>query len=500
MARREAAWTVLVAILFALLWPRLHPPLPHPAGSDLYGHLTVARHLARGEGFRIDTVYPVSLAFPFARALPQPLIQRRPGYPLLLVGPHVAAGGEPARTLRLVYRLQVGLVAILAALALGGAVARGAAGAGLACLVLLAGSPLAGMSVAWGRVEVMVAVLLLAIWLGLRAGPDARRDDGRPPHPEAGPAGPRRAVLLGVAAGVLALVRLDLFWIPWLWWLASHRRPAWRGTALFAVAWLLVLVPWMIRDWRLTGRPVFSLQAYAEHLKETRAWPGYRIYRSLSPEALTATLARDPAGLWTKFRGGIAFFLRGLGGWLPWTAWAAAALLAAAEVRTRGLHAWRRPLPLALVTTGLLIGEYALFSHTVRHLLVVLPVLALEIGLAAAARLRLPARTPGAVRRLALPVLAGAALLLSPPRLDGWQQTLATARAEAPAVVAAVAAARAAPPGPLFADCAAVAWYADRVTVWTPLDPEVEAAVRGLVPALAGAPVIRLEPVAGDGE
>ena len=48
-------------------------------------------------GFVTDVVYPLSLAFPFAARVPQPLVHRPPGYPLLLTGPVALSGVDGSR-------------------------------------------------------------------------------------------------------------------------------------------------------------------------------------------------------------------------------------------------------------------------------------------------------------------------------------------------------------------------------------------------------------------
>ena len=94
-----AAGGILAALLFLAIWIPTHPARPHLPTSDLYTHLSVARHLARGEGFLTDVTYPLSYAFPFARELPQPLLHRQPGFAVLLTFPYLAGSSYPGRAL-----------------------------------------------------------------------------------------------------------------------------------------------------------------------------------------------------------------------------------------------------------------------------------------------------------------------------------------------------------------------------------------------------------------
>ena len=82
------------ALLACVTWPLLHPARPLLPTDDLYTHLSVTRHLARGDGFLCDIAYPLSFAWPFARVLPQPLVHRPPGWPVALLLPYAAVGGE----------------------------------------------------------------------------------------------------------------------------------------------------------------------------------------------------------------------------------------------------------------------------------------------------------------------------------------------------------------------------------------------------------------------
>ncbi|MFO7654251.1 MAG: hypothetical protein R6X25_10580 [Candidatus Krumholzibacteriia bacterium] len=298
-----------VAAAFTAVWLALHPPPPLLPTADVYSHLSVARHLVAGDGFVTDVTYPLSFAFPFARRLPQPLIHRPPGYALLLAVPVAAARGDPGASLSGLRALHAVLLAALVWLGINAAWRSGRAWSALPWLVLVAATPLLAFSVGWGEVEVPAALLLMGLWLGRRP---------------AAAAGDRGAGLLyGLGAGFLTLLRVDLVWVPVLWWAATAIRPAApRGAgpppamarpagsypaaprrattprivsaAIAAVVWLVVVAPWAIRNAAVTGDPFFALQTHAEHLKDTRAFPGYTIYRGLEPESLATSLQERP--------------------------------------------------------------------------------------------------------------------------------------------------------------------------------------------------------------
>ena len=56
----------LVALLFTAVWYQFYPAIPHMGTSDLFTHLSVARHLLQGDGFVTDITYPLSFAYEFA--------------------------------------------------------------------------------------------------------------------------------------------------------------------------------------------------------------------------------------------------------------------------------------------------------------------------------------------------------------------------------------------------------------------------------------------------
>ncbi|MFH1843048.1 MAG: hypothetical protein ABIF77_07545 [bacterium] len=517
---RRSSTTILASVIvFMAAWWAFRPALEQPPTSDLFGHLCVTRHLAQGDGFVNDIVYPASLAFPFAADVPQPLIHRPPGYAMLLLGPYLVSGGEPRSVLTAVRWFHLSLLVGCVVVGLLILQRQRQTSALPAWLLLLFFSPGLYMSVAWCRVEIPVALILMLLWARWRSGFGFRGDvptgpTGRSAVFDIVPIG----VLDGVLAAMLCLLRGELCWIPLIWWIAGRRHRARRATCIAAGVGLLMLLPWGVRNLQLTGNPVFSLQAHTEHLKQTEAWPEYSIYRSLAPESFGATLIRQPELLLSKFRSGIRFYATNLGAWLPWSLWIVCGGLVGRlwwEARRDGGQQrrenktwwrtpgiWRAPLVLSLLTAGLLTIQYAVFSHTVRHLVVLLPIVLLEICLATARWLEsVPwVQARGRQSQLAvaavLVILVLATQLATPARLPGWVSTLTAAEQARPGLIRAVAAADSLPPGPIFTDSAALLWYSGRAGVWSPLNAAVIQEIRDRVPAMATAPVVEaLSPV-----
>jgi len=483
---------ILAALLFLAIWIPIHPARPLLPTDDLYTHLSVARHLVRGEGFRTDVTYPLSFAFPFARDLPQPLIHRQPGFAILLTAPYLTAGGYPHRVVDQVRHMQIILLGLLAMTGTALFLRRGHPAAVAPWLVFLFTNPLLVFAVDWGMVELVCSLLLLVLWLRMRGD-----KPGRPNWID------------GLLAGMLSMLRLDLFWVPILWWVllrvkkrTDSPNPASRRLrlGLVVLAWFLVIAPWAIRNLQVTGQPAFSLQAYAEHVKDTRAWPGYTVYRQLEPQPFFGTMTSDPAPVLRKAGRGMRFFHRDLPRLVPLLvlvglAGGTLAFLAAwrkippAMPRRRrrnpmiGLPAMSRtgPVALAVLTTVLLTIQYSFFDHNLRHLLIVLPVLLWEFSPWIGDPIRRIIHDRQKVRGPRFPLLldlgavivlpAAAALvlvLLFPCRLPGWEYAAKEAVNFAPRTERQIEISRRAAPGVLFVDNSAVPWFIDRPVVWSP--------------------------------
>jgi hypothetical protein len=467
---------VLAAVLFLAFWLPLHPARPHLPTSDLYTHLSVARHLARGDGFQTDVIYPLSLAFPFARKMPQPLIHRQPGFAVLLTVPYLAAGGDPHRTEEQVRRLQILLLGLVLATGTAVLLRRRNKAAVLPWLVLMFFNPLLVFAVDWGMVELVCSLLLLILWLRTRQ------------HvPE------RLSWLDGLLAGLVCLLRLDLFWIPLLWWGFSGGCPlrpnlvSWtvmRRLGPVFLVWLVVIAPWAIRNIQLTGQPFFSLQGYAEHVKDTRVWPEYSVYRQLDLQPFFETMWSNPVPVLRKVARGIRFYIRDLDRLVPalvlvGLAWGTLAFFARRFHRAIWFYPGSSPMPIAAIClTTLFLGlQYSFFDHSLRHLLVVLPVMFWEVAAWIGCVVPKALAEPGQPYRFLKKPAAGfalaalvalAAVSLFPCRTPGWNYAAAEAAQLAPRTAQQVDELMDAPDGVLFVDNSAVPWYIDRSVVWAP--------------------------------
>jgi hypothetical protein len=152
------------------------------------------------------------------------------------------------------------------------------------------------------------------------------------------------------------------------------------------------------------------------------------------------------------------------------------------------------PSVLAGGTLALMVLQYSPFSHTLRHLVPMWPVVAwclIHEGAIALDRWR----RPGSGARTALLTAAtGLCLVLTPTSLPGWERAVRGASRQNPLVDAALLRIKSFPPGAIFTDNAAVIWYSQRVGVWSPHDEEIEAELRRRIPDLADARRLTLTP------
>jgi len=137
---------------------------------------------------------------------------------------------------------------------------------------------------------------------------------------------------------------------------------------------------------------------------------------------------------------------------------------------------------LAVLTTAVLIVQYAFFDHSLRHLLVMLPILLWEVGswigtfvpsiLTSPVRRSPLTSTPTAGITVTVAVTL-AILFLFPCRIPGWESAAGDAVGLEVKTAAQIDALRRAPAGVLFVDSSAVPWFIDRPVVWSPADVEV---------------------------
>ena len=491
---------LLAALLFVSLWWAVHPARPQPQTGDLFTHLSVARHLLRGDGFVTDITYPLSFAFEFAQELPQPLIHRGPGFAMLLTATVTGVQDDPAASVIRVRWLQIFLLGLMAWIGITAHLSRQNLMAAAAWLVLLLMSPMLVFSVDWAFVELPAGLLLLLLWLRHRNIPDQGPGIGD-----------------GLLVGFLTLLRWDLIWIPLLWWAwgrmelrAVARRddsnvPSFwtRGLLLALLMVLLTNLPWLVRNNQLTGNPFFTLQSQSELVKETRVWPEYSVYRQLDPQPLLKVLSEDPVPILRKFARGLGFYFRDLGRLFPWAGLAVMALALVVYLRG-GINQQPCPLrpdaehpmtiipresplgPLVVValTLLLMIAEYSFFDHSLRHLVVLYPMVAWEFaslvsqGLGGLFGRWKPNRW---LMMIPAALVTALVIIISLQSLPGWESAALQVQQQSSSLEKKINLLKETPDAVPFVKSSAAPWYADRPAVWDPENEETRNQIREIL-------------------
>lgn len=260
--------------------------------SDACDYADLARNIALGRGFVNHNIYPLSLTFNFLRELPQPTPLWPPGYPLILAGAFKLFSASDSTvlwlntvflllTLPLVYLLGLHFhsrrVASLASLFYG-------TSQFVLYLLIIANSEI-------------VATFLFTVFLLLLL-------KGR---------GTVSYIFAGIILGILLLTRYPMiFIIPAMFiYLKKERRFELSKFIWLVTIPLLMVVPWLVRNYLLTGNPLFALQNYGEVSKATVAFPDYYYtYRSLDPQPFFLFIANYPLYFLRKVAAGLLMYIR----------------------------------------------------------------------------------------------------------------------------------------------------------------------------------------------
>ncbi len=230
MTRTRYAWT-LAAILGAgaLLRFAVVAWIPTRPVSDFFGYFVVAENLARGDGYRTAGASDG---------------RRSPAYPVLLSLPMRAASASTHLLASKVVNVALFVLAGLTAATLARRLWGDAAGLWTAALLAFLPRPVLMADLL--AAENLVAPLLFAYIL-LAADSWIRGFSGR------------RAVALGLVAGLLCLTRAVFYFVPLVWLagaLAAQRprRAVARELLLMLLVAHAVLLPWAVRNARSLGR------------------------------------------------------------------------------------------------------------------------------------------------------------------------------------------------------------------------------------------------------
>ncbi len=295
MTRREA-W-LSAGGLFALalvVRSAVATTIPFPTPEDTAYYYGVARNLVEGRGLVSDAIWSFGtppLTFPrpaFEVWLPLPTLLA--AIPMLVLGTgfHVAQVGTVvvgALVPVLAWRLAAD-VAAERSLPLGRARTL-ALGSGLTAIILL---PLVLHGVLPDSTTPFTAMALAACLLMSRLAGDAGRVRSADP----------RLLGLGLLFGLAALTRNEVAWLGLAWillvWRAGGGMPTraqrLRLVAIPAAIGILVLAPWLVRDWLTFGSPLPG-QAATNALSVS----GFDVFAYQQPPTLARYLAQGPGWL-----------------------------------------------------------------------------------------------------------------------------------------------------------------------------------------------------------
>ena len=276
---RLVCWSVFALAAAVWLVARWQLPWVLWAGDERE-YADIARQLVRGDGFTTRIVYPALVDYGVAPA--QPSLVRPPLWPLAIAATFLPAGSSDAATLVALLPFYLGTVVAAAGIArrLGGGLAGVAAG------VATALSPPVLLYALVAGTEMMFTFWVTLVFLLLAAGGGG--------------------VWVGVACGLAYLTRYNsLVVVPAALVLLTRPAPL-RELVRCAAGGVVVVLPWLVRNWRLTGDPFYTLLAWNLYFNPAVMTQAATLYHVLRPGPGSPAWA-DP---WGKFRLQLPVLLR----------------------------------------------------------------------------------------------------------------------------------------------------------------------------------------------
>lgn len=288
--------SILVLGIIALLLIVLTVRFQNIADVNAADLAQVARHVARGEGFTTSVLTPLELAL-------VPSIDKHPDIahpPLQIVALAVAllVGGSSDRAVAL-----TSIFFFVATLLLVYLIARRCFSdhvgifAMLLCLVCV---PLLDQAVS--GLETCLLGFLVTLLFGLML---LRERSDVPEHR-------RWPLAMGIVAGLCYLTRFEAFIlllvVLFYWWRSEPKRCG-RPMLLVAIPFLILVMPWIIRNSIIARGPFISLQSY-ELIMRTDFYPAqtlYRTYRNV-PHIPVIEAFRQNTDMFKKMNQGVIAF------------------------------------------------------------------------------------------------------------------------------------------------------------------------------------------------
>jgi|LSQX01.1.fsa_nt_gb hypothetical protein len=264
--------------------------------NDALDYVSMARNISLGKGFTSRYLTPLSLVH---AGTPYPNLWRAPLWPLFLAGcfrifgatDTVAAGAGA-----IFY-----LAAIIPLFLLSREIAKSRTVAFFTCLLCIF-SPQALFYSISGMTEPM-SLFLMSLWVYLLLKAPGR--------------GRGFFLFCGAVAGIFYLTRYNaIIFLPlsclYLWWSSGEgKKEKTLQLALYLGGWLLLVSPWLWRNYLVAGNPFFSLQSY-EPAMFTASYPAYTLYMVPQIISVKDFILQHPGEILLKIKQGIGTFLRGV--------------------------------------------------------------------------------------------------------------------------------------------------------------------------------------------
>lgn len=262
-------WIWFAAILSGALWLGVHQDISWETwGGDEAEYADVARRLARGEGFTTSLIYPAEIEWGVDRD--HPSLVRPPLWPLILAAGFSLLGPNPV-AIQLLLLCQYMTCVVLAGLL--GQRLMGLWGGVVAAIAVVASPDMLALSFI-GMTETLYTAWVLLAFLLLAQG--------------------ARPIWIGLVCGLLYLTRYNgIVLLPFVLVFLATGENRIRRPAECMLGFVLVAMPWWIRNWMVTGDPVFTYYRWAIYFSPTIRSYTTTLMHMIDPSPL-APMAMDP--------------------------------------------------------------------------------------------------------------------------------------------------------------------------------------------------------------
>ncbi len=426
--------------------------LQYPGAMD---EAQIARNIAESRGFVTNQITPLSL-YATNSHVPTPDVTNPPLYPVMLALMFGAFGAKDST----VIATSLGFLALTTLMVF--LTARRMFSLGVASVAAaLFSTQFEVDKLALSGSSAMMAAFMTIWLLYVLTVPGER--------------GPRNYAKAGVVFGLGCLTHYGLaFLTPALLiyvWFACDKRKG-LAVALFAASALLVVSPWMVRNFFAVGSPFFTVSQY-DVLMNTRLYPTYtahRIYGDL-PSPLGFAITHVPL-LASKALDGVLQLH------YQWPQQAGLyvfpffALALFAKFKDKRILTFRKLIVacIFILTMGVAIGDQAAM-----HLIGLVPIV---VVFAASCMVSLSSRLTGSSLR-STALVAAIVIFAALPTCSALARNVTPAPVGIPALFADINEV-VAKDAIIATDCPwALAWYGRRTAVWFPFDPRQLASMEG---------------------